>query len=342
MSKHGKKTAEEIEQELEQGAQQEQTDTEGEFKTDANTDDAGAQDNTGDTSDENKQETSGDSSDGAPAPEGTPSTAEVVTEYELADGTKTASKSAFIRDCFVVKGMSRAQITEKFDFSYRTVYGATVNMDNGSESTRGRSASSTTITVTEAGVNVHVDGDTGVVYFNNVAQPEGTEMPETVEVNRNDWIKEQVAAGVARADVAKALDLSYGVIYGLTKEEAEGESRTKYTVKLEDGTEIPRSEYIRAQVAAGVDKSTLAKQLGVEYGVIWQATKQLKTTAEKFQGAVKVLEKYEDKVLDAAAFKTLIAELNAVEFKVEETPKEDTPETAEATETPAETAGATE
>jgi len=234
-------------------------------------------------------------------------------KWHLADGTE-CSKSAFIREQFSVFNKSRKDISEEFDIPYRTVYGATVNMENAAEPTsRGRGLTFSKIKV-DAQDQLVVEKD-GVIFVNGEQLPEGAAAPETVEVDRNEWIKRQVAAGVERGKIAKMLDLSYGVIYGLTKD-AEG-TRQKYEVEY-NGEMISRSEYIRRRVAEGVHKSDIAKELGVEYSVVWQATKKMKTTEEKFFDAVKNLEKFMDAANNPEAITEAIKLLNTVIIKEEE------------------------
>ena len=227
--------------------------------------------------------------------------------------------SAFIREKFTEDNLSRKEISEQFGINYRTVYGATVNMTNDAvASARGRSAQNISINVTEDGHVVStktIEGEE--VYFIDGVQIEPNDqdeivVPATVEVKRNDWIKEQVANGVDRAAVAKALEISYGVVYGLTK--AEGSGRVQHTVTV-DGKEISRAEYIRQQVAAGVKKSDIAHELGVEYSVVWQACKKDKTDAEKFANAIAAIEKFADKVTDAEGFAIVIEQLKGFEIK---------------------------
>lgn len=233
--------------------------------------------------------------------------------WRSADGTE-CSKSAFIREQFSKFNKGRKEIAEEYGIPYRTVYGATVNMENEAEPTnRGRGVTFSKINVTEDGAVVFVKD--GVVYVNGEVQPEGTAVPETMEMDRNEYIKQQVLAGVGRGDIAKRLDLSYGVVYGITKE-AEG-TRQKYEVTLDDGSVISRSEYIRKQVEAGVPKSDIAKELGVEYSVVWQATKKLKTTEEKFVDTVKALEKFLDQVETPDVLRELIDKLSEVKIKAE-------------------------
>lgn len=251
--------------------------------------------------------------------------AEDATEhatYTLADGTQ-GSRAAFIREQFLNENLSRKEIAEKFGFAYRVVYSATVNMTNASEATqRGRTSTASTVTVTVDG-NQLVTVVDGVTYVDGEKLAEGTVLGETKTVDRNTWIKEKVEAGISRGDIAKMLDLSYGVIYGITKEQ-DG-TRSRIMVKLDDGTEVSRSEYIRMQFAAGVTRGDIAKKLDVPYSVVWQATKTEKTDADKFEEAVEVLKTFADKVEQADLFNQVIAALATMTVKVEEEPTADAP-----------------
>ena len=233
--------------------------------------------------------------------------------YTLLDGSE-GSRNAFIKEQFVVLNKSRKQIADEFGFEYRTVYSATVNMTNEAEaSTRGRAAGNATIQVNAENqlvvVQQNEDGST-TTFVNGVATDVAYAEEDLQTVSRNEWIKEQVANGVARGDLAKMLDISYGVIYGLTKE-AEG-TRTVHMITLEDGTEISRTEYIRQQIAAGKTRGEVAKELGVDYSVVWQATKVQKTAADKFAELVENIKKYRDQVDDAEAFDDAIVTLEAL------------------------------
>ena len=245
----------------------------------------------------------------------------VAAEQEWVNNAgEVVSKSAFIREKFNDDNMSRKAISETYGIPYRTVYGATVNMTNDAEpSSRGRGVTNAKIHVTEDNKVVlsETQADGTVKHFINGEEVESIEGIETIEVDRNTFIKEQVAAGVARGDLANYLGLSYGVIYGLTKD-AEG-GRSKYMITLEDGTEVSRSEYIRQLVEEGMSKAEIAKKLGVEYSVVWQATKKVKTTAEKYADAVAVIEKFGAEVVDTDSFHAIIDMLKAVELKDEVT-----------------------
>lgn len=250
----------------------------------------------------------------APTAEEAAAEAADTREFALADGTP-CSKSEFIREQFTQFNKSRKEISEEYDINYRTVYGATVNMVNDAEpATRGRSAASLKIHVT-------ADGDVvstidGVVHVNNVAvSDEEAAALETEEVDRNTFIKEQVEAGKSRSDVAAALGLSYGVVYSITKGIAGASQRHEIEY---NGQVLSRSEYIRTRFAEGVTKSEIAKELGVDYPVVWSALKSLKTDADKYTEAVDKLAKFAAKVEDAEAFEILIDQLREIVIKEEE------------------------
>lgn len=261
------------------------------------------------------------------APEVVKETKERET-YELADGS-IGSRAAFIREKFIDDNMSRKQIAEQFGFDYRVVYSATVNMHNDAEGdSRGRSAVNAVIKVNADNQVVEVKEVDGaqVTFVNGEATDTVYTEDELTDKSRNEWIQEVVAAGMSRGDVAKILGVSYGVVYGLTKD-AEG-TRQAYTVTLADGTEMPRAEYIRKQAAAGVSRGDIARELGVPYSVVWQATKTEKSEQEKFDDIVKSLENFNDKVSDAEAFADALATLKALTI-VEEVKEETTEEVAE-------------
>ena len=242
--------------------------------------------------------------------------------YALADGS-AGSRAAFIREKFIDENMSRKQIAEEFGFDYRVVYSATVNMHNEAEGgSRGRSAVNAVIKVNVENQVVEVKEVDGaqVTFVNGEASDVTYAEDDLMDKPRNEWIQEVVAAGMSRGDVAKILDVSYGVVYGLTKD-AEG-TRQTYTVTLEDGTEMPRAEYIRRQAAAGVSRGDIAKELGVPYSVVWQATKTEKTEQEKFEEAIKAVENFIGKTDNEEALADAIATLKAIQIPVKEAVEE--------------------
>ena len=251
--------------------------------------------------------------------------------YELADGS-IGSRAAFIREKFVNENMSRKQIAEEFGFDYRVVYSATVNMHNEAEGgSRGRSAVNAVIKVNVENQVVEVKEVDGaqVTFVNGEASDVTYAEDDLMDKPRNEWIQEVVAAGMSRGDVAKILDVSYGVVYGLTKD-AEG-TRQTHTVTLEDGTEIPRAEYIRRQAAAGVSRGDIAKELGVPYSVVWQATKTEKTAQEKFEEAIKAIENFTGKTDNEEALADAIATLKAIQIPNKEAAEEAADAAAETT-----------
>lgn len=232
--------------------------------------------------------------------------------WTLQDGTE-CTKSAFVREQFVLFNKSRKEISEGFDIPYRTVYGATVNMENDAEPTaRGRGVTFSKINVTED--NKIVTEVDGFIYVDG-EEHEGP-MPVVEEVDRNEWIIQKVKDGMGRGDVARLLDVSYGVVYNLTKDLAG--ARKKYEIELEDGTVVSRSEYIRKLAADGMTRAEIAKELDVQYSVVWQATKKMKTVEEKFNDAIAALEKFIDSVVDPDALDELINKLGQIEVIEEE------------------------
>jgi predicted transcriptional regulator len=234
--------------------------------------------------------------------------------YELKDGSE-GSRAAYIREMFLEDNLSRKEIAEKTGFPYRVVYSATVNMVNEAEPAgRGRSSTNVMIKVHGEDKALVAQGEDGKYYDAN----SGEEVAEKdiTEILRNDWIKEQVEAGVSRGDVAKALDLSYGVVYNLTKDQ-EG-TRIRHEIELEDGTKISRSAYIRQLFDEGKTRSEIAKDLEVPYSVVWQATKVEKSDADKFSELVEQVKSYADKVTDADALAYAIEALENIEIKVSE------------------------
>jgi predicted DNA-binding protein YlxM (UPF0122 family) len=264
-------------------------------------------------------------------PEGTEAAPVERQTYTLKDGSQ-GSRAAFIRELFLEDNLSRKQIAEEYGFPYRVVYSATVNMTNAAEAPqRGRSATATVIQLTADGqVVLHKDGK--VLVDGEAFEGDVSELGELYDKSRNEWIQEQMAAGVSRGDIAKKLDMSYGVIYGLTKS-AEG-SRQRIELELEDGTKVSRSEYIRMQFAAGKSRGEIAKELDVPYSVVWQATKTEKAASEKYAELVEELKGFADKISDPDLFGQVIDALGTLTIKEEKKPAVEADEPA--SDTPAE------
>ncbi len=245
-------------------------------------------------------------------------TPEAEVMYPMNDGTM-GKRAAFIREKFLDDNMGRKQISEEFEIPYRVVYSATVNMHNTADpATRGRSAANAVIQLTSEGAVVVKKGDV-IMIDGEIFEGTAEDLPDLTDANRNDYIREQVAAGVSRGELAKKLDMSYGVIYGMTKDSDQG--RTRIEVELADGTKVSRADYIRLQVAAGMSRSDIAKELNVPYSVVWQATKVTKTEADKLQDAVAALAAFRDSVTDISLFDQILAALATVQVIVPEVPE---------------------
>ena len=258
-------------------------------------------------------------------PEGAEATAPMKRElktYTMKDGSQ-GSRAAYIKELFVEDKLSRTEIAEKHGFSYRDVYSATVNMVNGTESgARGRTPTSTVIKV-NAERKLATANEEGI--YTLVETGEVVDVSSLTDVNRNDWIKEQVEAGTERGTIAKQLELSYGVVYGVTKEMEGAKVRQEYDITKEDGTveKVSRAAYIRHLYNGGMSRSDIMKELGVAYQVVWQATKEEKeepTLAEKFEGLIADLSSFGDKIEDKHAknFDKVIEALKAITLKPEE------------------------
>jgi len=236
-------------------------------------------------------------------------TEEVEVKKWLNSEGVEVSRSEFIREQFVKFNKSRKEISEEFGIPYRVVYGATVNMTNSAETSRGRSVTNPNIQVTDDNKVLIKDGGK---YFLNGEEVEEEQLLglEFKEVPRNEWIRQAAESGMSRGEIAKILRLSYGVVYGITKD-LKG-SRSRHEVTLEDGTVVSRAEYIRMRIEQGATKSDVAKELGVDYSVVWQALKQQRTDAEKFEKAVENLAKFSDKVSDPEGFNRAIEYLKSL------------------------------
>lgn len=227
---------------------------------------------------------------------------------------KEISCSEFCRLKFQ-ENMSKREIADTYDINYRTVYGACQNMTNeAAPEKRGRAASNATIKVDAEG-NVYVPTADGILVNGELADVNLDEI-EVSEVSRKEWIETQFSAGMDRGNIAKVLNLSHGVIYNATKALGNG-SRARVMITLEDGSQVERTAYIRQLVAEGHERKDVAKLLGVEYNVVYQATKVVKTLEEKFATAVEVVAKYADKVENVEEFEILIEALKGITFKVE-------------------------
>ena len=52
-------------------------------------------------------------------------------------------------------------------------------------------------------------------------------------------------------------------------------------VTLDDGTQMKRTDYIRKRFLEGASRSEIAKELGIPYQYVWQATRKLKKAEDE-------------------------------------------------------------
>jgi len=102
------------------------------------------------------------------------------------------------------------------------------------------------------------------------------------EVSRAEYIRYLFEErDMSRGDIAKELGVPYNVVYSATanmenshhkRGKRSGGFARKY-VQLEDGSEMPRAEYIRKRIQEGATRGEVAKELGISYSAVWAATK---------------------------------------------------------------------
>lgn len=191
--------------------------------------------------------------------EGTEAAAAEKKEYQLEDGTM-GSRSAYIRQEFK-KDRSRGDIAKELGIAYYIVYSATANMYNAA----------------------HPEGATGG--FGNRGTMIEIELEDGTKktVSRAEAMRADLANGMSRGEIAKKYDCPYATVYAATKdEETEGGSKggKKMVVDPRDGVEKPRVEVIRSMYEEGKEKENIRREiataLGVDYAVVWAATKEKK------------------------------------------------------------------
>jgi len=169
-------------------------------------------------------------------------------EWVLLDGTP-CPRTQFIKEQFVSLNKTKKEISEEFEILYRNVYAATINLTNEAEAASGGG--------NRARSFIDVDGE---------------------KIARNDYIKQLAEAGMNRAAILAKLHevtgdetIKYQVVYNATKDiEGMGGTRgAKIMVTLEDGTELPRVEYIKKRHDDGLTVSDIAKELEVSYQTVY-------------------------------------------------------------------------
>ena len=97
--------------------------------------------------------------------------------------------------------------------------------------------------------------------------------------SRADLIREMYAADQSRAEIAKALGVRYQVVYQVTKgvvNAHHGAETTGRTILVQtDGGLRPRREVIREMYAAGRSRGEIAKEFGILFQTVYQATKDI-------------------------------------------------------------------
>lgn len=192
-------------------------------------------------------------------------------KYQLSDG-RIVSRAEVIRELFS-QNWKRADIAKHLDVPYNVVFQATANMTNAH----------------------HAPGKGGVAAPKMITLPDGTQMP------RAEYIRQQVAAGRSRAEIAKELGISPSAVWSATKDMKGSRRAERHYVKLDDGTEIPRNEYIRKRFLEGATRREIANELGCDYTVVWQATKAITKKDEEKAEATADTIKPELEVIGATA-----------------------------------------
>lgn len=172
--------------------------------------------------------------------------------FTLKDGTE-GSRSQLIRQMYMDDGMSRTEIADKLGVSYNIVHAATANLDNGTAGVAG-------------GARVMVELESGE------------------KVARSEYIRKLIADGMDRSAVAKHLAIPYGIVYAATKG-MEGVTASKGGKKMVEvnGELVARADYIRAEYAKGRTRREIATELGVDYAVVFNATKPPKPEAAEVE-----------------------------------------------------------
>jgi len=151
-------------------------------------------------------------------------------------------------------------------------------------------------------------------------------------------ILELAAAGMKRGDIVKTLNekhrhdekfeaLEYRDVYNYTKGPV-GEGHgpiPRVVVKLPDGSEMPRNQYIRALARGGATRSAIAKALGIPYQIVHSA---LGKGNSKIDGEGAPLQKFGDQAsegngLAEQSTEELVDAEGALETPAEETSEEE-------------------
>jgi hypothetical protein len=193
-----------------------------------------------------------------------------VQKYFLDNGQE-CSRSAYIRQEFL-KGRSRGDIAKELGIPYGLVYTATANMTNEAH---------------PGGPGVGRVGNRGTI------MEDGT--------SRAEWLRQQVAAGRSRGDLAKELGIPYATVYAATKEIKVDSANEGHRgrVVMENG--MGRAEYIRQEFQKGRSRRDIANELHCDYAVVWAATKSLKKGEDGQQASEQNLAEQNENIMPPVA-----------------------------------------
>ena len=92
-------------------------------------------------------------------------------------------------------------------------------------------------------------------------------------------IREMYAADQSRAEIAKALGVRYQAVYqatkGLTNAHHSAETTGRTILVQTDGGLRPRREVIREMYESGMSRGEIAKEFGILFQTVYQATKDM-------------------------------------------------------------------
>ena len=207
-----------------------------------------------------------------PNTKGVPRVTEAVKEEQKFHdaASNEISRAQFIRNEFVA-GKSRPEIAKELGVKHYIVYSATANMYN----------------------DAHPQGGGGGRNRGEMIEwPIGSgEIKARAQVMR-----ELFAEGKTRSEIKEMFGTAYATVYAATKDTegpAGGQGRGRVSIEWPagSGTMVPRTEVIRQLFAEHKDseenpRRAIATLLGVDYAVVWAATKPAKAEGEAAEGEV--------------------------------------------------------
>jgi len=113
---------------------------------------------------------------------------------------------------------------------------------------------------------------------------------ETEPIPRQDYIKKRFEQDTHRREITEELGVAYQIVFGATrdmqnKHHAPGKrgGRSQLVQVVNDEGEednVPRTEYMRQEYQKGRERSDIAQELGVSYGLVYAATKEVERDPE--------------------------------------------------------------